>query len=946
MDIETNSYLSGIDFSAASFDAANFRRECLSTGRSIDEVVTIALKCLSVHQEVETIEQLVALLEENTAAPLIAAARTLHSIGSMLLRLPDGLDANIANSLLMHAAVGYAMYGNFASSYAVVREISPSYIRASQARMVCVAICSPRSLGLVLGYEQLEADSQALLQNYQHFLETGEPASLASAENLLKKLMCRPSPADMSLMRSCRVALRQTRILSVAAALGEKESGIPADFSRRLIQSHTYLLLPPQFRLLSQLAFSKLQENALLNLPTSTGKTLIAECAIVARLAKEPGIAVFIAPYITIGHQVADALHRHVPSSIGVERLFGGFQLDSNVGMFNNSTILVATPERFDAWLRSSPAVHRLRIVVADEIHNIGNGSRGIRYEGVITRLRLLQENGATFRLVAMSAVLAAPEAMCHWLNVTSANLFRDSWRPTARHLGVWHADGKLVWIYGNDVLRPKTSDATNVVGFRTLELPIPIQPRFSNFPTSAEQLANHTNVAYLAKNLARTVGKPVLVVCGTKQGTRAIARAIGSGAIQTLEETLSRAEIVKKARELMPWSPDLANLLEIGIAFHNASMPAQMRKEIEDAVRAGRIDYVCATTTLAEGADLPFRTTIIENWIVGYGDDAKPMPSLLFRNIAGRCGRAGAFAEGDTVVYENLIGPWRFTNHSHRKTHFRSVILDPPPVESALMWGVENNGSNDAAIARAALESQIIAAIPENPLDESLAFTVANRLYSNSAAASANLTSICEGVVAGLLAANDEFEPFAVAASPIKLTEIGKAANRTGLSASTCRALLHYLKSLENHSLDLPRLCSEFLLNFGTIPEQQDSYLRKVIANSKQRGFVKSTDLEYVTHAWLARTGMYEAFSLLPTFAKSSANEDTRTKEFDKFIQLVEATWGSFLPWLFRACHQLAPFGAEAASQLDWREMARTLESRGSLEDIEIALVEHSPSE
>ena len=107
-----------------------------------------------------------------------------------------------------------------------------------------------------------------------------------------------------------------------------------------------------------------------------------------------------------------------------------------------------------------------------------------------------------------------------------------------------------------------------------------------------------------------------------------------------------------------------------------------------------------------------------------------------------------------------------------------------------------------------------------------------------------------------------------------------------------------------------------------------------------------RTTDLEYLTHAWLERTGMYEVFSLLPTFEKSSANDDTRTKEFDKFIQLVEATWGSFLPWLFRACHQLAPFGVATASQLDWRDMARTLESRGTLEDIEIALVEYTPSD
>ena len=32
-------------------------------------------------------------------------------------------------------------------------------------------------------------------------------------------------------------------------------------------------------------------------------------------------------------------------------------------------------------------------------------------------------------------------------------------------------------------------------------------------------------------------------------------------------------------------------------------------------------------------------------------------MESLLFKNIAGRCGRAGQFTEGDTIIFDNPVG-------------------------------------------------------------------------------------------------------------------------------------------------------------------------------------------------------------------------------------------------------------------------------------------------
>jgi len=124
-------------------------------------------------------------------------------------------------------------------------------------------------------------------------------------------------------------------------------------------------------------------------LPTSTGKTLLGELCLVTALQQQPGIVCYLAPYVAVGRQVAQALADHVPQTIRIRRLFGGFRDAEDVeppllaGADGCMEILVATPERLDALLRTAPALlSTLRCVVCDEAHLVHNDVRGIRLEG------------------------------------------------------------------------------------------------------------------------------------------------------------------------------------------------------------------------------------------------------------------------------------------------------------------------------------------------------------------------------------------------------------------------------------------------------------------------------------------------------------------------------------------------------------------------------------
>lgn len=80
--------------------------------------------------------------------------------------------------------------------------------------------------------------------------------------------------------------------------------------------------------------------------------------------------------------------------------------------------------------------------------------------------------------------------------------------------------------------------------------------------------------------------------------------------------------------------------MLRRGVAYHNASLPSDVKQGLEEVIKARELDSVSATTTLAEGVDTPFRHTIVFEWMVGVKDKQAPMSPLMFRNIAGRCVR------------------------------------------------------------------------------------------------------------------------------------------------------------------------------------------------------------------------------------------------------------------------------------------------------------------
>lgn len=879
--------------------------------------VNTALKCMSAFQFLHEPEELAQLDDEKTAAPLVASARILLSTAQHLRKTGIQTAENL-DHLAFHAAIAYAMHGNFPSAKAALSEVSTSFIEAAVTFKMLAFICDPSGpmaqsptggeleLFRQTWYRALREEKRELRE---HFLRSAIDRFVRTAVGGTTVEMALTSMGRMAALQAARLA---------TANLYLPSTGVPRWFIKNTIESGLVTLLPPQLVLLMKERLPAQRGNALLTLPTSTGKTFVAEACIAADLANcRPGeLCVYVAPYVAIGNQVVASFEKRMKGAATIVSMFGGFKFDG-FQPSGKPKIVVATPERFDALLRAGGIATNLRTVVFDEIHILENGHRGARVEGMVSRLRLLQRTNAAIRLVCLSAVLSEPEKVGQWLDA-GGNTHQIGWRPTARRLALCDSNGQMEWIYGRDVLLPEQAQPWDSI---SSPVRITLPGRISRVPFSPSDENNGArNVAAVAIDLLSRLSGPGLVVCQKKADTRLLARHLAQLAPAQTDAAVhdAAAQILQR----YSWLGSLCEYLKVGIAYHNAALPHDVRRSIEELTRERKLRVVCATTTLAEGADLPFRWTLVAHW---QSWDGKPMKSMTFRNIAGRCGRAGAFSEGDTVLFENLVGVDRKEVWTD-KARLSRVMFSSSPLQSTLSEaGMETESSIQPALD-AAFGSQLLACIGEHPEMNDVVHELTKSSYASISGGDAALNRVLQSTLADLLDAEQPGGAFAVANSPVRLTAVGVAANRSGFSPATCRRMAAFLARSEFPTA--PTLYALLLKEFYDIPEQSEDNLRKVLSGATHRNVVKASNLEKLLSSVLEPKDLRQVFeSLRPS--KSKAQPDFIERQFEGFVQLVETVIGHFLPWLLRGLQTLAPFGSTAASEVEWSEMARAIESK-----------------
>lgn len=405
-----------------------------------------------------------------------------------------------------------------------------------------------------------------------------------------------------------------------------------------------------------------LKDNMVVSLPTSAGKTRVAELCILACLAAGRRV-VFVTPLRALSAQTEVTLQRTFqPLGKTVSSLYGAIGVsDVDQDFLRESDIIVATPEKLDFALRNDPGLlDSVGLVVLDEGHMIGLTEREVRYEVQIQRL-LRRSDAKSRRIVCLSAILPDGDQLedfTAWLTSDQDDgLVKMNWRPTRLRYGEveWRGDHAKLEI---SVGAEKPFVPRFLVGS------LPTGRRSKLFPCSQRELCIATAWVMVAD------GHSVLIFCPERRNVEPFAKTIvdlaARGALAPVLEhdaAVLDTAIAIGTEWLGPDSPVLA-CLRLGVAIHHGALPTPYRKEVERLLREGILQVTVSSPTLAQGLNLSATTLIF----YGLNRGTDLIDIAEFRNVVGRAGRAYVDVEG-------LVLMPLFDRHSTRRAEWAKMV-------------------------------------------------------------------------------------------------------------------------------------------------------------------------------------------------------------------------------------------------------------------------------
>ncbi len=426
-------------------------------------------------------------------------------------------------------------------------------------------------------------------------------------------------------------------------------------------------------------------------MPTSSGKTRIAELAILTAFRDFEGqspTCIYIAPFRSLAVEVESSLRAAFdPLGFSVSELYGGFELsEAENAVIDSVNIVVVTPEKLDAMLRFAPQIfENVKCVVVDEGHTAGDTSeRGLRAEFMLNRLlRRLPRD--TCRYVFASAVLPNAEDFATWIGGNGHSLVSSDWRPSRQMIGElrWRAamPARIVYTHAGherfetDCFIPRFIERTNGHGRRRRSYPE--DPREA-IALSAIRLATQGAVLLFVpqRQHVEATGSAVLDAITLEQlhnPDRPLDHMSAPAEAPEVADCLAAID-----KELGPNSV-LSQCVRKGIAVHHGRLPWQIRQPMEKFIASGNAQVIVATTTLSAGINLPIRTVLVKG--LWQGPD-KQVDSLTFWNICGRAGRGMKEIEGQILFFMDLDrAQWRI----RRDRKYNQDLIERPNTYSIM---------------------------------------------------------------------------------------------------------------------------------------------------------------------------------------------------------------------------------------------------------------------
>ena len=404
-------------------------------------------------------------------------------------------------------------------------------------------------------------------------------------------------------------------------------------------------------------------ESFVVQMPTSAGKTFIAELFILKYLITTRKKVLYISPFKSLASEKVSELNTYfVNLGYKVSALLGSYEYELGLtSIYKNTDVFVFTPEKTDSILRFLPDFFdNIAAIVIDEGHIVGD----LNYRAALTEILLIKikMRYPEIKMLFLSAVMPSynAEEYAEWLsqnkqNVLRSRLFFDSqpeeeWEPTRKNIGFfqWKTPTNGMIQFSNIEINDNETGNTKSAF-------VPNFLKHNEYGINCYQKKPET-AACLGIKLSETGN--TLIFCGQVRGIRAVAKRLrtifSSSTLPCGFEPDENKESYYYSKLWYGESHLITQNILYGVGIHFGDMPEQVKSAVESDYRLRKLKIMLCTNTIGQGVNFPIKNIIFYDTTVGYRNGQELITCRDFWNIIGRVGRAEKETEGNIVYIIN----------------------------------------------------------------------------------------------------------------------------------------------------------------------------------------------------------------------------------------------------------------------------------------------------
>ena len=348
--------------------------------------------------------------------------------------------------------------------------------------------------------------------------------------------------------------------------------------------------------------------------PTSTGKTLVGEIAVLCALRQEKK-AIYLVSHKALADQKYEEFNRRIGEEAETPLASVGISTGDREEGDYEPRLLITTYEKALGLVLAGHLNPREAVVIADELQILGDHNRGPNIEALCALL--LKHRMAQF--IALTATIENPSDLAGWLD---CKLVTSTRRDVPLHQEIWYQGDCFRVTFGHEdgkKLKAKSEFPSNVMG--------------------------------VVDRLIESGRGPILVFTETRREAAKYASEY-SGKRVRAADGIAIAEQLDLFSEPTEASESLREYAERKVTFHSADLSPQERQVIEQGFIGSKFEVCFATSTLAAGVNFPFKSVVFPKLAYQYTGRAGTMiPRGEYRNMSGRAGRLGMHEEGFAIL-------------------------------------------------------------------------------------------------------------------------------------------------------------------------------------------------------------------------------------------------------------------------------------------------------